>query len=266
MTSAAAGPVVELWRRRALLRALVLRDLRTRYAGSSAGLLWAVVNPLVQIAILTMVFSTVLHVQLGGPTAVPFPIVLAWGLFPWLGFQEGVGRATTALVDNGVMVKRMAFPPAILLVQPVLSAAVQEVVALGLLLLAMPLLGVAVAPTAPLCLVPLGLQVGLAVGVGWILGVLHVYIRDTAQVVVAALQAWFYLTPIVYTADSAPSALQSLLSLNPLLGIVENFRAFALGEPANWGALGWSAGAAALAIAGGALALSRARGEIADLV
>jgi ABC-type polysaccharide/polyol phosphate export permease len=260
-------PFRRLWRGRDLLRALVARDLRTRYAGSAAGMLWAVVNPLLQIAILTVVFSLVLRVRFG-PVAdgVPFAVVLAWGLFPWLAFQESVIRATTSLADNGILVKRMAFPPEIVLVEPILAATVQLGIALGLVLALMPMLGVGVAVTVPLCLIPLAIQMALAIGIGWILGVLHVYIRDTAQVVVAALQAWFYLTPIVYAVESAPEVLQDLLSINPLLGIVENFRAFALGEPPHWGALVWSAVAAVLSLAAGAFAVSRARAELADLV
>jgi ABC-type polysaccharide/polyol phosphate export permease len=85
-------------------------------------------------------------------------------------------------------------------------------------------------------------------------------------VVVAALQAWFYLTPIVYTLDTAPVALRRFLVLNPLCGIVETFRAFALGGAVPWPALAWSAIAGAVALATGARVLSRARGEIADLV
>lgn len=255
-----------LWSRRGLLRALVARDLRTRYAGSSAGLLWAVVGPLLQIAILTTVFSMVLRVRFGEDSRVPFALALAWGLFPWIAFQEGVARATTSLIDGGVLVKRMAFPPEVVLVQPVLSAAAQLLVALGVLLVLMPLFGLLPAATSPLCLLPLALQVLLATGVGWILGVLHVYLRDTAQVVVAALQAWFYLTPIVYSAEAAPPGLRGLLSLNPLSGIVEGYRAFALGGPIPWGGLAWSAFVAAAALAVGASAVSRARAEMADLV
>lgn len=260
------SPLLILWHRRELLHALVARDLRTRYAGSSAGLVWAVLNPLLQIVILTTVFSYVLRVRLGGTAQAPFWVMLAWGFFPWLGVQEGLARATTSLTESGVLVKRMAFPAEIVLVQPVLSAAVQEMVALGLLCLVMPVLGIGLSWTLPLCAIPLLLQIGLTIGIGWILGVLHVYIRDTAQVVVAALQAWFYLTPIVYTVDAAPEVLRGLLSLNPLLGIIESFRAFALGQPAPWGALAWSAGATVLALAAGARAVSRARPEVADLV
>ncbi|MFM8409501.1 MAG: ABC transporter permease [Alphaproteobacteria bacterium] len=265
----ATGPLGALlmpWSRRGLLQALVARDLRTRYAGSSAGLLWAVVGPLLQIAILTTVFSMVLRVRFGEDARVPFALALAWGLFPWIAFQEGVSRATTSLTDGGVLLKRMAFPAEVVLTQPVLSAAAQLVVALGVLLVLMPLFGVFPAASTPLCLLPLLLQVLLATGVGWILGVLNVYLRDTAQLVVAALQAWFYLTPIVYSADSAPPGLRGLLSLNPLSGIVEGFRAFALGGPVPWGALAWSACAALAALAAGAALVAKARSEMADLV
>lgn len=262
--SPAPSPLRELWTERRLIAALVMRDLRARYAGSSVGLVWSIASPLLQILILTLVFSYVLEVRLRGDA--PFPIVLAWGLFPWIGFSEAVGRGTTALVDNGVMIKRMAFRPGVLVAQVSFAAAAQQVVALLLLCVLMPVLGVGLRPTVALCVLPFALQLSLMIGIGWILGVLHVYFRDTAQVVVAALQAWFYLTPIVYTLNAAPEALQRFLLVNPLCGIIECYRALALGGPVPWVALSWSAVAAWLALAGGARVLDRARGEVADLV
>lgn len=266
MSRAALDPIAELWRERRLLGTLVMRDLRSRYVGSSVGLFWAVAGPLLQIVILTVVFSFVLQVRLAVAGGAPFPIVLAWGLFPWIGIQEGIARSTTSLVEGGVMIKRMAFRPGILVAQPVLAAAIQQAIALAVLVLVMPLLGVPLRPTLLLCFLPFALQIGLTIGIGWILGVLHVYFRDTAQAVVAALQAWFYLTPIVYTLDTAPPALRRLLLINPLCGIVEVFRAFALGGPMPWGAFAWSALVTLLALVAGARVLSRGRAEIADLV
>ena len=259
-------PLIEIWRQRRLLASLVLRDLRSRYAGSSAGLLWAVFNPLIQLAILTTVFSLVLQIRLGGPSDVPFAVTLAWGFLPWLALQEGLAKATTALVDGGVLVRRMAFRPEVVVVQPVLAAVVQELVGLGLLILVMPVLGDGVSGQVLWCFLPLAIQIAFGIGIGWILGVLHVYFRDTAQVVTAVLQAWFYLTPIVYTLEVAPASLRGVLSLNPLCGIVEGFRGFAVGAPVSWGALAYSAACAAIALAVGAFAIDRARAEIADLV
>ena len=95
MRRAALDPIAELWRERRLLGTLVMRDLRSRYVGSSVGLFWAVAGPLLQIVILTVVFSFVLQVRLAVAGSAPFPIVLAWGLFPWIGVQEGIARSTT---------------------------------------------------------------------------------------------------------------------------------------------------------------------------
>lgn len=251
--------------RRELLASLVLRDLRIRYAGSAAGLAWAIVGPLLQLVILTTVFSLVLQVRLGDAGA-PFPVALAWGFFPWLAFQEGVSRATTALVDGGVLVKRLGLRPEILLAQPVFAALVPELAALAALVALSPFLGAPLHAGVVLCALPLAIQVAFTLGIGWILGVAHVYLRDTAQVVTAALQAWFYLTPIVYPLDIAPVALRGFLAANPVSGIVLSFRAFALGEAVPWGALAWSGGCAALALVGGALLVSRARRELPDLV
>ncbi|MFP6662805.1 MAG: ABC transporter permease [Deltaproteobacteria bacterium] len=257
----------ELWQRREMLFSLVVRDLRTRHAGSVGGLAWAVLTPLFQLVILTTIFSLVLQVRLGGSAAeVPFAVTLAWGFFPWLAFQEGIGRATTALVDNGVFLRRMGFPPALVLAQPILASAVELVVALVLLSAAMPLLGVGISASLPLVVLPLVLGTLLALGVAFLVGTLHVYFRDAHEIVGAALQAWFYLTPIVYTLEIAPPALRGVLALNPLCGVVGGYRAFALGQPIPLLALAWSGFSAAALLWLGAKALTRARPELVDLV
>ena len=273
MSRAAWGSIAstfeELWQTRALLMSLVARDLRTRYAGSSGGLLWAVLAPLLQLLILTTVFSYVLKVRFGDDGRASFAVALAWGMFPWIAVQEGAVRSTSALLEGSVMVKRMAFPPALLLVQPVFSALVHEIVALGLLLLVMPLLGVSPTSGSLWILVPLAAQAAFAVGIGWILGVSNVYFRDTAHVVGPLLQAWFYLTPIVYPLEAAPAALKGVLGLNPLSGIVEGFRSFAmvgsLSDVGRWSLL-WSGCAGLGVLLLGALVVAKARDEIADLV
>ena len=162
--------------------------------------------------------------------------------------------------------RRMAFQPEILVVQPVVAAVCQLLVGLSILVLIMPLLGQAAAPSLVLCLIPLALQLGLAVGFGWILGVSHVYFRDTVQVVTAGLQAWFYLTPIVYTLEIAPASLRPWLALNPMCSIIEAFRGFAVGDVVPWGGLAYSAVWVLGALALGAFAIERARPEIPDLV
>jgi lipopolysaccharide transport system permease protein len=231
-----------------------------------AGLLWAVLSPLAQILVLTTVFSLVLRVHLSGFSGTPYAIMLAWGFFAWLSFQDGLIRSTTSLVDGGTLLRRMSLRPEVLVAQAVLSATAQQVLAFALLIVAMPLVGSTPASSLALCVIPLSIQVAFTLGAGWILGVLHVYFRDTAQIVGAVLQAWFYLSPIVYTVETAPEALRGFLYLNPFCGIIQGFRAFAIGEPVSWMALGWSAVCAAAALLIGSSVVARARAEIVDLV
>lgn len=257
----------ELLGGRRTLLALVLRDLRTRNAGSAGGLAWAVLTPLFQLAILTTVFSLVLRVRFGGVASdVPFAITLAWGFFPWLGFQEGVSRAATALVDQGVLLRRMGLPPAVVLAQPVLAAQVQLLVALLLVVGAMPLFGVALEPRLLGIVLPFALGTLLSLGAAVIAGILHVYFRDTSALLGVVLQAWFYLTPIVYSLDMAPQSLRPVLLVNPVVGVVDGYRAFALGQPVPLGAMLWTAGVAGALLWAGARLLDRARPELPDLV
>lgn len=259
--------LAEIWYARRTLAALVGRELRVRQAGSVGGLAWSVLIPLLQLLILTTVFSLVLRVRLTGMgSEVPFAVTLAWGFFPWLAFQEALSRGTTALVDQSTLLKRMGFSPGVLLAQPVFAALVQLIVSLVLLLLLMPVLGVPVSPRAPLILLPILCGTLLALGAVLLAGTLQVYFRDSSQMVGVALQALFYLTPIVYTVEMAPEALRFALALNPLSGVVGAFRAFALGLPLPLGEFAWSFVCAFSLLLAGGWAVDRARSEMADLV
>jgi lipopolysaccharide transport system permease protein len=246
--------------------ALVWRDLRGRYAGSTFGLAWAVAQPLAQLAIFTFVFSTVLAVRFGDGRA-PFVLYLACGLFPWLAFQDALQRSATSLVDHAVLVKRVVFPVEALTVQAALSAMVHQVIALALLLVLMTALGVPPRAAALVLPVLLAVQLILTVGLGWLAAVLHVYFRDTAHALGVLLPMWFYLTPIIYPYDLVPAAVRPLLALNPLTALVQDYRDVLLhGTVPLGGREAWLAIVALAAFAGGAAAFVRARGELADLV
>ena len=255
-----------VWRARGVVGALVARELRSRYVGSSIGALWAVVHPLAQLAIFTFVFSTVLDVRFGR-TDRPFVLYLACGLFPWLALQESLQRSATSIVDNAVLVKRVVFPVEVLPVQLALSALLHQGIALGLLLLLMIVYGVA--PQPALLALPLlaGVQLLLMMGLGWTVAALHVYFRDTAQVLAVVLPMWFYVTPIIYPYTLVPEALRPLLALNPLTALVEDYRDLFLHGVVPLGAReAWLALVSVAVFAGGAAFFEHARGEFADLV
>ena len=169
---AALVAVQTLWRARTVVMALVAREIRGRYVGSTLGAVWSLAHPLLQLVTLTFVFATVLKVRISGVggTDVPFVLYLACGLFPWLAVQEGVLRGATSLVDNPTLVKRVVFPVETLPVQLALSAVVNQLIATLVLLALATVLGFPPRPSLaaiPLLLLP---QLLLTVGFGWAAG------------------------------------------------------------------------------------------------
>jgi len=258
-----------VWSARAVVQALVMRDLRGRYVGSALGAFWSLAHPLLQLATYTFVFATVMKVRVAdaGGTDVPFVLYLACGLFPWLAIQEAITRGATCLVDNPTLVKRVVFPVEVLPVQLACSAVVHQLIATAVLLALMAAFGFP--PRAVLLALPalLVTQLVMAIGLGWGVAALHVYFRDTAQAIGVLLPVWFYLTPIIYPQHLVPPFLQPVLALNPLTPLVQAYRDVLLygRVPSGLGAL-WLTAASFGVFAVGSLIFTRARGEFADLV
>lgn len=243
-----------------------MRDLRARYVGSSLGLVWSVLHPLMQLAVFTFVFSTVLSVRVP-QSEVPFVLYLACGLFPWLAFQETLLRSATCLVDQGVLVKRVVFPIEVLPVEIALSALVHQLIGLALLIILMACFGVHLHATLAALPMLLLVQTLLTVGLAWLMAVLHAYFRDTAHILGLVLPIWFYVTPIIYPYDLVPPALRPVLAINPLTALVQDYRDLLLHGVVPVGAREvWLVLASVAAFVGGAACFARARGELADLV
>jgi ABC-type polysaccharide/polyol phosphate export permease len=216
--------------RRFLLRELVRRDLQGRYAGSAFGFAWSFVQPLWQLLLFSFVFSLVLQVRPSGDGTERFWLFLSCGLLPWMAVQEGVLRGTTAIGDNANLVKKLHFPSEVLVITPALAALVHEAIAAGVLVVVLAAMGELSWRGLPWLLVAIPLQTALTCGIGFLLAPAQVFFRDLAQVVGMALQAWFYLTPIVYPLGLVPPGLRPLLMLNPLTGLVGLYRAALIGS------------------------------------
>lgn len=231
-----------------LLTELVKRDFQGRYAGSLLSFLWSFVQPLWLLLLFSFVFSTVMKLKLeehGFPTT-NFGIFLFCGLLPWMAVQEGVQRASTAITDNAVLVKKLRFPSEILVLSVVLGALLHEAIAAGVFVVLLMIVGQVAWTTLPWLAVVIPLQVALTLGLGLLLASVQVFFRDTAQVVGMALTGWFYFTPIVYPLTLAPDWIQPWLALNPLTAIVGLYRAAFLGATFGLGREAVAAGLEAL--------------------
>jgi lipopolysaccharide transport system permease protein len=231
-----------------LLTELVKRDFQGRYAGSLLSFLWSFVQPLWLLLLFTFVFSTVMKLKLekyGVPTD-HFGIFLFCGLLPWMAVQEGVHRASTAITDSAVLVKKLRFPSEILVLSVVLGALLHEAIAAGVFVVLLMIVGQMAWSTLPWLAVAVPLQIALTLGLGLVLASVQVFFRDTAQVVTMALTGWFYFTPIVYPLGAVPDWIRPWLVINPLTPIVELYRAAFLGATFQLGREAAGAGVGAL--------------------
>jgi len=257
-----------LLRQRHLLRDFVGRDLQAKYVGSTGGIAWAVVHPLLLLLVYTFVFSVILQVRFGDEGSVTaFALYLYCGLLPWHAFSDAAGRSTSCLVSHRGLIKNVRFPAKVLPATVVLTEVVSEGIGLGFLIAAAWFFGHA--PGWPLLLLPVlvALQVAFTLGISLALATVNVYFRDVEQFVRVGLMVWMFLTPIFYPQERIPEGLRFLLDWNPMARLVGMYRTVLLdGNPFGLRDLAIYTGAAALSLAVGYALFTRNHRKFADLL
>lgn len=231
-----ATGVQELWLQRNLLNLMVKRDCIGRYKGSLLGLLWPLINPFGHLLLYTFLFSVVLKVKFGtsGSTS-NFALYLMAGLLPWGAFAEALARSSTVILEHPNLVKRVVFPLQILPLVTVLSALVTEAIAFIILLAGVLIYNHGLPSSLVFLPLIITSQILLTAGISWFVASLSVYIRDIRHLMALGLSAWMYGTPIVYPATALPEKIQFILWLNPMAGIVMDYRRVVLeGLAPDW--------------------------------
>jgi lipopolysaccharide transport system permease protein len=211
----------ELWDYRELLYFLVWRDVKIRYKQTAIGALWVVLQPLLTAAIFTVVFGHVVHLQTGG---VPYLLLTYSALLPWLLFANGLTTSTKSIVENQALVTKVYVPRLLIPVAPVLAGLVDF--AIGSLVLVAMMIRYGRVPSAHVWTLPFFLlfAVVAAIAVTLWLSALNVRYRDVQYTVPFLSQAWFFATPIAYSAIIFPIWARPWLGLNPMAGVVQGFR------------------------------------------
>ena len=211
--------------KRSLLSQLVRRDFQQRFVGSAIGWVWGVIHPLVQLLSWTFLFQGLMKVSLP-PNEVTqnYPLYIFAGMLPWFLFSETVQRSASSILDQASLITKTVFPAEIVPVSIFLSSLMSHLIALGLAVAAVGIWLNHISPGLMLLPVYMLLLGMFAVGFGWILASLQVYLRDTAQVLVVILTFWFWLTPIFITEQQFPARLRFLLAGNPLAYLVRAYR------------------------------------------
>lgn len=214
-----------IWSYRHFIVSSIKNDLRSRFARSKLGGLWMVLQPLAQVAIYALVLSRIMAAKLPGiNNRYAYVIYLMAGMIAWSLFAEVVTRSLTLFVDNGNLMKKMAFPrvclPIIIGGSSLVNNLLLLITAVGVFLL------IGHPPTLAILWLPLliGINLAFAIGLGLILGILNVFVRDVAQVMTVVLQLLFWLTPIVYMPTIIPDRLRVVLDFNPMVHMVIAFQ------------------------------------------
>jgi ABC-type polysaccharide/polyol phosphate export permease len=255
-----------------LLRNLVLRELRATYKGSALGVLWSLLNPLVTMAIFTVVFGLFLKVPIpaGAGGARSLPAFLLVGLLPWNLLTLAMSAGALSLVANANLIRKVYFFRPVLPISAVLAHGVHFAIGLGLLLAFLAALGVSFWANLWLLVVPVGCLLLLALGLAFLTSVANVYYRDTQYLVSLLGMAWFYATPIAYPAEFVHSAGEpwiTLYHLNPAAALVASFRTILyLGQRPDAASLLWCVASSSAVFLLGWVVFRRAEPRLAEEV
>lgn len=227
---------MSLWRYRNFVLTSIRNEYRGRFARSKLGLLWMVVHPLAQTLIFTIVLAEVLAAKLPGTTGkYSYPVYLMSGMLFWTLFSETLTRFLTVFIDNGSLIKKIAFPRICLVAIAGGVSLINNLLLLAAMVLVFAAMGVT--PSVHVLWLPLLmlLTLMLASALGLILGIVNVFMRDIGQFVPVVLQALFWLTPIVYSLETLSPKLQALFAYNPLFPLARSYQnVVVFSRPPDW--------------------------------
>ncbi|NOR79717.1 MAG: ABC transporter permease [Methyloprofundus sp.] len=213
-----------LWQYRYFVLSSIRNEMKSRFSRSKLGGLWMIINPLSQVLIYALIFSNVLASKLpDADNKYSYAFYLLAGQLAWMLFSEIINRCLKIFIEQGNLMKKMSFPritlPAIVVGSSLLNNFFLLIAVMGIF----AVFGQQFSITM-LWVIPLTLSVViLAMGIGLILGILNVFLRDIGQAVPIILQIWFWFTPIVYPEKIIPESYRYLMEYNPMYSIVSSY-------------------------------------------
>jgi lipopolysaccharide transport system permease protein len=213
--------LAELVRYRELIQNLVSRDLKVRYRNSALGFIWCLLNPLLMMAVFTVVFTILMR----NGNIPKYPVYILTGILAWNFHATAISGAVTSIVGNSSLVMKVYFPREVLPISVVLSNAVNFVLALSVLFAMAIAFEVPLSITLLMLPVVLAIQITFSTGLALIISALTVSYRDVEVIIETMLLAWFFLTPVFYRSeDLYPDSARLMYIVNPMASIISAYR------------------------------------------
>src|SRR5712691_3826924 len=252
-----------LWAYRELLYFLTWRDIKVRYKQTLLGATWAIIQPLFTMIIFTLLFGRLAGIKTDD---IPYPIFAYAGLLPWTFFSNAVTTSGNSLVGSANLVTKIYFPRLIIPSAAVAAGLVDFMLAFLVLIPLMFYYGVSVSTKLFLLPVLVLLITLLALAVGMWMSALNVKYRDVRYALPFVIQLWMFVSPIIYPSSMLSGKLRIFLTINPLTGIIENFRAALLNRSLNFSSLAISTGITLILFLYSAYSFRRMERHFADVV
>ena len=254
----------EVWAYRELLYFFVWRDVKIRYKQTAIGVLWVILQPVLNMLVFTLFFGRLAKLPSDG---LPYPVFYFAALVPWTYFATSLTSTTNIVVENQNVITKVYFPRLILPISSVLSGLVDF--AIGFVVLAIFCFSYGIRPALTALWLPVLLLLALftALGVGLWLSALNALYRDVRYVIPFVISFWMFASPVAYASSLVPARWRWLYGLNPMAGVIDGFRWAITGRgQAPSLLLLASASAVAFVLLGGVFFFNRMETTIADRV
>lgn len=253
----------ELKAYRDLFYFLVWRDIKVLYAQTVLGFSWAILNPLIQIVIFSIIFGKVARISTDG---IPYVLFSTVAIIPWTYMAESMNTSSQSLVTGQNLLGKVYFPRVIFPLTSVLAKLVDF--SISLMLVVAVMVYYQIAPTWNLVYLPLLvlLMMVIPTGVGLWLSALAIRYRDVKFAMPFVIRMLIYSAPILYPISAIPEQVRFAYSLNPIVGVIEGYRACLLGMPMPWEYIVPGSVVAVLVLAFGAIYFRRMERVFVDVI
>jgi lipopolysaccharide transport system permease protein len=258
------GDLVKLWQYRDLLYTLTVHRIKVRYKQSVLGIAWAILQPVSLMLIYTVIFSYIARMPSDG---TPYAIFAYTALLPWSSFSTTLSNATNGLVSHSHLVTKVYFPREILPLTYVIAGMFDFLIASSVLVGLLVYYDIRLTAYALYALPIVGVLLIFTTAMSLLFSATQVRFRDVGVAMPLLLQLWMFATPVVYPLSAVPVSLRPFYSINPMVGLIENFRQVMLrGAPPNLKLLAIAAAGSFLLLIASYVYFKHIESTVADII